>query len=76
MGGNTRAPENRLGVATCVDDGGYAVSLVVGRSYGVLPDAAGEAMGWMRVIDESGEDYLFPAVLFAWTNRGAEPREG
>ncbi len=69
MADDTRALDERIGLATCVKDGGYAASLVVGKSYPVLPDAAGEAMGWIRVIDESGEDYLFPAGLFVWASR-------
>ena len=34
------------------------------RVYRVLPDAAAARRGLIRVIDESGEDYLYPARLF------------
>ena len=58
----------RRGTATyvvCVSDGGYRVSLVVRRLYRTLPDEAARRRGLLRVVDESGEDYLFPKELFA-----------
>jgi hypothetical protein len=48
----------------CVDNRGYKASLVVRRLYETLPDADAERRGLVRVIDESGEDYLFPQALF------------
>lgn len=48
----------------CVSDGGYRASLVVRRIYRVVQDAAARKRGLIRVIDESGEDYLFPRSLF------------
>lgn len=50
--------------ALCVDNRGYKASLTVRRLYETLPDAEAEARGLVRVIDESGEDYLFPQKLF------------
>jgi hypothetical protein len=47
----------------CIDNQGYAASLEVGKVYRVLPGDAGLA-SWIRVIDESGEDYLYPAKRF------------
>lgn len=38
--------------------------LETGKVYGVLPDAKGNAAGCLRVIDDSGEDYLYPASWF------------
>ena len=38
--------------------------LEVRKLYQVLPDEAGAADGLLRVVDESGEDYLYPAELF------------
>jgi len=35
------------------------------KVYATIPDRAASAEGQLRVIDESGEDYLFPASLFA-----------
>lgn len=40
------------------------MSLDVRKVYEGLPDAEGERRGYIRIIDESGEDYLFPAKYF------------
>ena len=48
----------------CVRVGSYRASLEPRKVYRVLEDAAGEKRSLVRVIDESGEDYLFPANLF------------
>lgn len=48
----------------CVNNSGYKASLVVRRIYRVVPDRDAGTRGLLRVIDESGEDYLFPAKLF------------
>ena len=39
--------------------------MVVRRVYTVLSDPGAEAKGFVRVIDESDEDYLYPATYFA-----------
>ena len=49
----------------CVANQGYRVSLVVRRLYRVIPDRDAQQRGLVRVIDESGEDYLYPKKLFA-----------
>lgn len=49
----------------CIDNAGYEASLELRKLYQRLPDAAAEKLGQIRVIDESGEDYLFPQSLFA-----------
>jgi hypothetical protein len=49
--------------AVCVDNSGYPASLEMLKIYRVLPDDAA-ADGDLRVIDESGEDYLYPASRF------------
>jgi hypothetical protein len=43
---------------------GYSVSLELGKVYRTLPDRDAERHRMRRVIDESGEDYLFPAGWF------------
>jgi hypothetical protein len=48
----------------CVDNDGYPAALETRKIYVVLRDALAEKRGLLRVIDESGEDYLYPAVLF------------
>jgi len=49
----------------CVSNDGYEASLVVRRVYQTLLDPEAAKHGLIRVIDESGEDYLFPKDLFA-----------
>jgi hypothetical protein len=48
----------------CVRNTGYPASLELRKIYQALPDADAEAHGLMRVIDESGEDYLYPRTFF------------
>jgi hypothetical protein len=48
----------------CVENSGYEVSLERRKIYLVLPDARAEKLGQLRVIDESGEDYLYPRESF------------
>jgi hypothetical protein len=50
--------------AVCIRNSGYEVSLELRKLYEVLPDNQAEAYGRLRVIDESGEDYLFPEEFF------------
>ena len=50
--------------AICVDNSEYPASLELHKIYRVLPDKDAQADGDMRIIDESGEDYLFPADYF------------
>ena len=52
----------RFGI--CVRNEGYASSLEVRKVYRLLPDDSAEARSLVRVVDESGEDYLFPAEFF------------
>ena len=48
----------------CVDNSGYRASLELHKVYRVLPDADAAEDGDVRVIDESGEDYLYEAERF------------
>ena len=48
----------------CIDDGGYPESLEVRKLYPVLPDERAAERNYIRVIDETGEDYLYPAKNF------------
>ena len=48
----------------CVRNGTYKASLEPRKIYRVVDDPKAEARALLRVIDESGEDYLFPARLF------------
>ncbi len=48
----------------CIDDNGYPESLEVRKIYAVLTDDRAAANNYIRVIDETGEDYLYPAKYF------------
>jgi len=50
--------------AVCVNNRGYPVSLELHKIYRVLPDEDAAEDGDIRVIDESGEDYLYSADRF------------
>ena len=45
--------------ALCLDNGGSEASLILGKVYRMLPDARAAEDDLIRVVDESGEDYLF-----------------
>jgi hypothetical protein len=55
-------------LVVCVNDKGYPASLERRRFYVALPDRAAERYGLLRIVDESGEDYLYPKSFFvpAW----------
>lgn len=55
---------NKHEFAVCVDNHGYEVSLETRKLYEVLADNKAEQHGQIRIIDESGEDYLYPATSF------------
>ena len=50
--------------AVCIENGGDDVSLELCKVYRLLADARAEKAGLIRVIDESGEDYLYPREDF------------
>ncbi len=53
------------GFAVCINNGQYPASLELHKIYRVIPDDDAARDGDVRVIDESGEDYLYPASWFA-----------
>jgi len=60
-----KAPnKSRPRFAVCIDNTGYPASLEPRKLYQVLPDAEGKSHGQVRIVDESGEDYLYPAAYF------------
>jgi hypothetical protein len=48
----------------CLDNAGYEVSLERRKIYVALSDTKAERSGYLRIIDESGEDYLYPVQRF------------
>jgi len=49
----------------CVGNKGYEASLEVRKLYEHIPDKEAERHGQVRIVDESGEDYLYPSIFFA-----------
>ena len=52
--------------AVCVDNRGYEASLIPRKIYEIIPDERAEQDEFVRVIDESGEDYLCHVSHFAF----------
>lgn len=59
--------------ALCLDNSGYPASLERWKIYQVLPDADAEKHEQMRVVDESGDDYLYPRKYFRVRKRPPLP---
>jgi hypothetical protein len=51
-------------LVVCVDNEGFPASLEKRKIYIALPDADVEKHGLLRIIDESGDDYLYPKTFF------------
>ena len=50
--------------AVCINNKRYEASLEAGKFYRVIPDEEAESHGYLRVVDESGEDYGYSADRF------------
>ena len=59
-----RLSKTRKRFAVCVENGEYRASLERWKIYQVIPDRDAERHHQIRVIDESGEDYLYPREYF------------
>jgi hypothetical protein len=57
-------PRARHRLAICIDNRGYEASLERRKIYELVPDVAAGRRALVRVIDETGEDYLYPGSLF------------
>jgi hypothetical protein len=57
-----KAPARQLVV--CIKNKGYSASLERRKIYVALPDPNCEKHGLLRIIDESGDDYLYPKIFF------------
>ena len=49
----------------CISNEGYDTSLERRKLYCMVEDETASQLNMLRIIDESGEDYLFPADMFA-----------
>jgi hypothetical protein len=54
--------------ALCLENEGNETSLILGKVYRVLPDARAAKDDLVRIVDESGEDYLFHQSQFAFVD--------
>lgn len=61
--------------AVCINNTGYPDDLNVRTVYQVLPDEAAVRSNHIRVVDETGEDYLYPADLFVVIDVPPEARK-
>lgn len=59
----------------CIDNSDYPASLEKRKIYETLPDKDAEKIEHLRIIDESGEDYLYPASCFIDANLSKETRD-
>jgi hypothetical protein len=63
--GRRSASRGPVRFVVCIEHPGYPVSLERHKIYRVLPDPDAARDGDVRIVDESGEDYLYPAEWFA-----------
>ena len=61
---NMNKLNSQMSFAVCVNNTDYPASLELHKIYAILSDEEGIKDGDLRVIDESGEDYLYPADYF------------
>jgi len=58
----------------CIDNDGYEASLEIRKLYEVIPDKKAERHNQVRIIDESGEDYVYPSRFFAPVRLSAQTK--
>lgn len=54
--------------ALCIDNTGYQASLVAGKVYRILADPRAARDEMVRIVDESGEDYLYHKSHFVFVD--------
>jgi hypothetical protein len=54
--------------ALCIDDSDYKASLIRGKVYQILPDSKATKDDLVRIVDESGEDYLYHKSHFVFVD--------
>lgn len=59
-----RQPRSRVRFAVCIKNKGYEASLERGEVYRLIPDAEAARHGYVRIVDESGDDYGYSADRF------------
>lgn len=61
--------------ALCIENTGNEASLILGKVYRIVPDARAAKDDLVRIIDESGEDYLFDKDQFVFVDFPAAVRK-
>ena len=56
---NETMTEHKKHFAICVDNADYEASLILRKIYEIIPDGLGAGDDLLRIVDESGEDYLY-----------------
>jgi hypothetical protein len=51
--------------AVCIENKDYEASLEIGKLYSVIPDPEAQRHGYLRIVDESGEDYGYAGSRFS-----------
>ncbi|MBI4628304.1 MAG: hypothetical protein HY729_06310 [Candidatus Rokubacteria bacterium] len=59
-----RTSKSQVRFAVCIKNKGYEASLELGKLYRIIPDQRAENHGYLRIVDESGEDYGYAADRF------------
>jgi hypothetical protein len=60
----THIPATDTQFVVCIDNAAYPAALELRKIYQIVPDAVANTQHLLRVIDESGEDYLYPDTYF------------
>ncbi|HEX8817142.1 MAG TPA: hypothetical protein VF753_16715 [Terriglobales bacterium] len=63
-GSSTKSKSGNAGFVLCIGNADYPASLEIRKVYQLLADEHAHRHGQLRVIDESGEDYLYPEKYF------------
>jgi hypothetical protein len=63
---------NIVGFAICMNNEGYSASLELRKIYPVIQPETNDPVDYIRIVDESDEDYLFPADWFESVSLGAK----
>jgi hypothetical protein len=66
MNQGTDSPSSTSGTdfVLCINNDDYPIDLTVHKVYRVIVDEKAEQHGWIRVVDNTDEDYLYPSTMF------------
>ncbi|HEV8369595.1 MAG TPA: hypothetical protein VGQ39_16685 [Pyrinomonadaceae bacterium] len=70
-----REQDSNHRIAICIDNTDYEMSLERRKVYPIVTDPEAERDNYVRIVNESGEDYLFPASRFVFLTVPTEVEE-